>query len=870
VKLLNLFRRRRLERDLARELRYHVERRVDDMMRSGMTEAEARRQAAIEFGGIPQVQENVRDMWMWAWLETLIRDVRYAARTLARSWTFTLGAGGILALGIGANTAIFSVVNTVLIRPLAYPDADRIVSVETRWTNNAHAGHEVSGPDFLDWQARTDIFDLLAHAYGEDDVATVVGERGEFANFRYVSPDFFAVFGQPPAAGKLLTRQEALGPEQRPAVAVVAHDWAEAHFGSAQAAVGKPLKVYNLALQIVGVAAPGFRYPDTTNIWIPSYPTPTDRESRSDEFYSVVGKLKAGVAVAAAQATMRTVGEESARRYQENRFKAVALASLQDRLSSNVRRTLWVLMGAVGVVLLIACANIANLLLARSAGRAREIALRAALGAGRGRVIRQLLTENLVLTALATAAGVILARLLLDGLVAIAPPGLPRVEEVHVDGTVLAFALALSIASTLIFGLVPAFTASRLDLAEAMKSGSPRAAGGASRRLRATLVVAEVALSVMLLAAAGLLLRSFLVLNHVDLGFATDRVLTAYTQYVVSNAQDRRLRMDFYRDLLARVRAVPGVVAASGANFLPLGREIRPSVDYLVQGRADAAPESRLKAEYQVITPDYFKTLGIPLRAGREFTDADTPETLQVAVINETLARTAFPGQSAIGQRIRLQTMKDWMEIVGVAADTRWHDPSQAPAPELFTGSMQGRGGSLSLFVRTSSDDEGTVKSLDALLRSANTSVPVRFETMDDLFASALAYPRLRTQLIAIFAGIAALLAAVGIFSVLAYIVGQRTSELAVRRVVGAGVGDVVRLVIGEGMRLIVLGLAIGLLGSLAVAKSLEGLLFEISPWDLWTYVGAVAVLGIAALLATVLPAMRAATIDPLLALRHQ
>jgi putative ABC transport system permease protein len=868
VKLLNLFRRRRLERDLARELKYHVERRVDDMMRSGLTEAEARRQAAIEFGGVPQVQENVRDMWMWAWLETLIRDVRYAVRTLARSWTFTLGAGGILALGIGANTAIFSVVNTVLIRPLAYPDAARIVSVETRWTNNAHAGQEVSGPDFLDWQARTDIFDLLAHAYGEDDVATVVGERGEFANFRYVSTDFFAVFGQPPAAGKLLTRQEALARQTRPSIAVVAYDWAEAHFGSAQAAIGKPLKVYNLTLQIVGVAAPGFRYPDSTNIWIPS--DPTDNESRGDEFYSVVGKLKAGIGVESARAAMRSVGEESARRYQENRFKTVALTSLQDRLSSNVRRTLWVLMGAVGVVLLIACANIANLLLARSAGRAREIALRAALGAGRGRVIRQLLTENLVLTALATTAGVILARLLLDGLIAVAPPNLPRVEEVHVDGTVLGFALVLSIASTLIFGLVPALTASRLDLADAMKSGSPRTVGGTSRRLRATLVVAEVALSVILLAAAGLFLRSFQVLNHVDLGFTTDRVLTAYTQYVVSNTQERRARMDFYRDLLARVRAVPGVVAASGANFLPLGREIRPSVDYLVQGRTEAEPQSRLKAEYQVITPDYFKTLGIPLRAGREFADTDTPETLQVAVINETLARTAFPGQSAIGQRIRLATMKDWMEIVGVAADTRWHDPSQPPASELFTGSMQGRGGSLSLFVRTSSDDEATVKSLDALLRSANTTVPVRFETMDDLFASALAYPRLRTQLIAIFAGIAALLAAVGIFSVLAYIVGQRTSELAVRRVVGAGVGDVVRLVIGEGMRLIVLGLAIGLLGSLAVAKSLEGLLFEISPWDLWTYVGAVSVLGIAALLATVLPAMRAATIDPLMALRHQ
>jgi putative ABC transport system permease protein len=870
ARILNLFRwrRDRLEADLARELQYHIDRRVDDMMKKGLSETEARRQASIEFGGVAQVQEDVRDTWIWRSLDALVLDVRYSIRGLVKSWGFALGTGAVLALGLGATLAIFSVVNTVLLQPLAYPDAERIVSVETFWTNTGRPSQDVSGPDFLDWQAQNDVFETMAHFSGEEDVAIVAGDHAEFANDMYVSPDFFAVFGQPASAGRLLTERDVPTGNALPTVVVVRHHWAETHFGSAEAAIGTTIAVYGTPMQIVGVAARGFSYPGTTDLWSPWR---TSRTNRSASDFHVVGKLKAGVDLTRAQAQMRTIGDNLARRYPENRLKTVTLIPLQERLTGNVQVMLWVLLGAVLVVLLIACANIANLLLARAAVRTREIALRASLGAGRGRLVRQLLTESCVLGAFAAAAGLTLASMLVRGLVALSPGDLPRLDDVRIDMTVLQFALGLSIVSTLLFGLVPAIHASRLDLSHALKQGGSKGAtAGGGPRLRAALVVAEVALSVILLVAAGLLLRSFQVLQQVDLGFTTERVLVAYTQYPTSNEEDRRNRTRFYADLLERLRAVPGVSAAAGVSFLPMGREYRSASDYFVQGRPEGQPGERPKAELNAITPGYFKTLGIPIRAGREFDRTDTRERPWVAIVNETLARDAFPGESPLGKHLRRGANAPWMEIVGVVADTRWQDPSQPPPSVIFAASAQGVGGSLSILARTSLDEESLASTLRTLLHDADPTVPVRFETMEELFADALAYPRFRTQLIGAFAGVAALLAAVGIFSVLAYLVGQRTREIAVRRAVGAKAADVVRLIVGQGLRLIAVGLIVGLAGALAVARLLEGLLYEISPWDVGTYLGALVVLGVAALLATLIPAIRAATIDPLIALQQE
>jgi putative ABC transport system permease protein len=870
ARILNLFRRRRdrLERDLDRELRYHVDRRVDDMMKNGSSEAEARRQAYMEFGGVAQVQEEVRETWIWRWLDALARDVRYAARSLTRSWGFTLGAAAILALAIGANTAIFSVVNTVLLQPLPYRDAERIVSVETFWTNTGRASQDVSGADFLDWQAQNDVFETMAASYGVADDVVVVGGRAVFANDQYVSPDYFAVFGQTASAGRLLTKEDLPAGDAQPVVAVVAHHWAVTHFGSDEAAIGKTIEIYGSAKQIVGVVAPGFRHPGATDIWAPWPMSDADRNLYN---YHAVGRLKPGVELSRAQAQMRTIGDNLARQYPENRLKTVALVPLQERLTGSLQVTLWALMSAVAVVWLIACANVANLLLARAAGRAREIALRAALGAGRARVMRQLLTESCVLAGVAGLAGVLLASLLVRALVASSPATLPRLDEVRVDTTVPLFALGLSLLSTVIFGLAPALQASRLDLSDALKQGGSKGtASGASTRFRSALVVAEVALSVILLATAGLLWRSLQALQNVDLGFATERVLVAYTEYAVEEDRESiRARSRFYTDVLDRLRAVPGVSAAAGVAYLGMGREPRAPRDYFIQGRTEGQPGARPQAELHAITPDYFKTMQIPNRMGRDFDRTDTPDRPLVAIVNEALARAAFPGESPLGQRIRMNSRSPWMDIVGVVADTRWQDPSQPPPPVVFVPTTQDWGNSPSILARSSLDEASLAPTLRTLLHDADPTVPVRFETMEELFDSALAYPRFRTRVLGLFAGAAALLAAVGIFSVLAYLVGQRAREIAVRRAVGARTADVIRLVVGQGLRSVAVGLVLGLAGALALARLLGGLLYEIGPWDVRAYLGAVTVLGVVALLATVIPAIRAATISPLRALQE-
>jgi hypothetical protein len=522
-----------LEADLDRELRYDMDRRVDDMMKNGSSEAEARRQASIEFGGVAQIQEEVRDTWIWRWLDALVFDVRYSIRGLVKSWGFALGTGTVLALGIGATIAIFSVVNTVLLQPLPYPDAERIVSVETLWTNTGRASQNVSGPDFLDWQAQNDVFERMAVSFGYTDEAVIVGDRAIFANAAFVSAEFFAVFGQTASAGRLLAEDDI--PEEYAAhgtVAVVAYHWAATHFGSADAAIGKTITVYGGVMEIVGVAAPGFRYPDSTDIWVPDRTT-HNAHNRSDHTYQAVGKLRGDVDVTRGQAQMRTIGDRLAQQYPENRFKSVTVIPLQERLTGNLQPTLWVLMSAVGVVWLIACANIANLLLARAAGRTREIALRAALGAGRGRVVRQLLTESCVLAAAAGLAGLLLASTLVRALAALSPANLPGIDELRMDtpsscsrsGSRCCRRCSSDCAGT-------AWLAARpVGCIEAgWLEGDGTRAGA---RLRSALVVAEVALSVILLITAGLLLRSFQTLQHVDLGFTKSRVLVAYTEYAV-------------------------------------------------------------------------------------------------------------------------------------------------------------------------------------------------------------------------------------------------------------------------------------------------------------------------------------------------
>ncbi|MGH7346104.1 MAG: ADOP family duplicated permease [Candidatus Rokuibacteriota bacterium] len=880
ARFLNLFRRRRdrLERDLDRELQYHVDRRANELTTAGLTEADARRRARIELGGVAQVQEAVRDAWTHQWLDAVVRDVRYAMRTLRKSWGFTLGAGAVLALTIGANVAIFSVVNSVLLQPLPYPDAGRLVSIETVWTNTGRASLDVSGPDFHDWRARSDVFETMAAYSGGDNTGdnttTRVGDRAVLAHARFVSEDFFALVGQAASAGRLLTEKDIPpeGPDPVPAVAVVAHRWAVTHFGSAQAALGQNISRSG-RLEIVGVAAPEFSYPRGVDLWIP-FPIAKRETQRGQYNYRAVARLKPGVGLARAQAQMRTIGEALARQYPEDRLKAVRVLSLHERVTGNLQATLWILMAAVAVVWVIGCVNIANLLLARASNRMREMALRAALGAGRGRVIRQLLTESCVLAGAAALTGLVLASMLVQGVVALAPADLPRLDEVRMDVTVVLFALGLSLVSTMIFGLVPALHVSRLDLSDGLKQGGSKATGArTATRLRSALVVAEVALSVVLLAAAGLLLRSFQALQDQDLGFTTERVLVANTEYPVGeDGAEIPARIRFYQGVLDRLRAVPGVHSAAGAAYLGMGREPRAPRDYFIEGQPERRPGERPQAEHYAITSDYFKTLAIPVLAGRDFAPTDTTDRPGIAIINQTLARVAFPGESPLGKRLRISNGRSapWMEIVGVVGDTRWQDPMQPAPPAFFTPSTQGWGNSLAILARTSVDERSLVSTLRTLLNEADPTVPIQFETLEELFGARLTYPRFRTQVIGLFAGVAALLAAVGIFSVLAYLVGQRTRELAVRRALGASAANVIGLIMAPGLRLVAAGLVLGLAGATASARLLSGLLYEITPWDVRAYVGTIAVLSGVALLAILVPGIRAATIPPVTVLQQE
>lgn len=873
-RVLNIlpWRRARLEHELDRELHDHLDRRIDALLAEGLTAAEARQQAQRELGGLPQVREAVRDTWTWPWLDALVRDLRHASRSLARNWGFAAGAGAILALAIGTSTAVFSVFHAVLLTPLPYPDAERLVAIETLWPATGELTPAVSGPDFLDWRARSDVFEITAASYGNTDDAVLVGGRAVFANDRFVTSDFFAVFGQTAAAGRLLTERDVPSGDAEPTVAVVAHQWALTHFGSAQAALGQTVTVYATRLEIVGVAAPGFRYPGATDIWAP-WRVAGDPASRNSHDYQAVAKLSKTTTFRQAQVQLRTIGDALAREHPDARLKTAALTPLHERVTGEASTTLWAAMMSVIVVWLIACANVANLQLARATGRAREIAMRAALGAGRSHVVRLLVTEGGLLALAAGLVGVLLASALVAAIVAWPPVDLPQVGDPRIDGTVVTFALGLSAAATVLFGLVPALQVSRLDLSAAMKqAGSAATASLASTTLRSVLVVAEVALSVVLLAAAGLLLRSLQALERTDLGFRTEGILVATSEYAVTGTpSDLRARTAFYDEVLGRLRAVPGVRAASGVAYLGMGREPRALRDVAVLGRPEAPPGERPQAEFHAVTADFFRTLEIPLRAGRDFDATDTMDRPQVAIINDALARAAFGGASPLGQRIRSGSARSpWMEIVGVVGDSRWQDPSRPAPPVIYAASSQGVGNSLAILARTTEPDPTIATALREFMRRANPAVPVRFETMDDLLDDTLQYPRLRSQATAVFAAGASMLAALGVFSVLGVLVGQRTRELAVRRALGAGSGEMVALIVRQGLRLVGIGLVLGLAAALPVAHLLTGWLYAVSPWDVRTYLAATALLGASGLLATVLPALRAVAIPPIVVLHQE
>lgn len=802
-------------------------------------------------------------------------DLKAAFRSLAKNPGFTLLALLVMALGMGANTAVFSVVDTVLLKPLAYRDADRIVTIRNYWEKTARTSASISAPDFHDWHDQSNLFDAMA-MYNTSESSLVEGARAEYAQVTQVSTEFFPVFQIQPIAGRLFNADE-----QKPGsngAAILSAAYAGSHFASFADAIGKTVRYEEKSLTVVGVMPPGFEYPQKTAVWYPENTIFPENRYRSGHNYRAIGRLKAGVSVAGAQAQMKTIATRLEQLYPaSNSSKNVTVDRLRDSLVNNVRFTLYVLLGAVGLVLLIACANIANLLLARATGRVRELAIRAAVGASRGRLIRQMIVESAVLAIAAGAAGLALAIWGVRAIKLLAPGDVPRLADASIDGSVMAFTFGISLVCALLFGLAPALAASRIDLNETLKQGGTKSViGGGSGRLRGALVVAEIALSVVLLTGAGLLVRSFDALLNVDLGFRPQKILVADVS-VPSGSEEEGLKraIPFHRDLLAAVRSLPGVISAGATLALPGNARSDGSywIDHLPppEQMSVNAPQ----AVFSVMSPGTLSTLGIPLKAGRDFEERDTYAAPFAVIINQALARQSFPGQDPIGRMLfcgfDFDSIKG-MRIVGVAADVRQSGPDSAPRPEILMPYSQHpmAAGGLTLLARTTADPELLADAVRRKIQERDAEVPVRFSTMEAAVAEGVAAPRFRMTLLGLFAALATCLAMAGVYGVISYDVGRRSSEIGLRMALGAEGRDVLGMVLGQGLRLALIGLALGLAGALAATRLLRSFLFEVQPADPLTYVVVAAGLCFVALAACYIPARRAMRVDPLIALRQE
>jgi len=808
-------------------------------------------------------------------MDSLIQDLRYTWRSLRRQPAFVLLAVATLALGIGANAAIFTVINAVLLRPLAYPNAERVVAIMNLWRNTGVRG-TVSAPDFHDWHDTAQSFAAMAYYAGGETSVSVEG-ASDYATAMRVTPGFFAVFGVNPQAGRVFEpRDETPG---SPFAAVIGHEFWMRRFGGQRSAIGSTVSFGERTFTIVGVMPPGFRSPGQTDVWVPAWIIP-ETTSRAAHNYRVVGRLKQGVGLEQAQTEMTALAARLEAEYPaSNATKSAAVVSLQDQLVGDTRSTLYLLVAAVALVLVIACANVANLLLARATARSNEIAVRAALGAARARLLRQFLTESVALASAAGVVGVILARWGVAALIAIAPQTLPRLSEVRVDVPVFGFALVVAMVSSVFVGMLPALQASRANLNTSLRHGGRGSVlGGGGSRLRASLVVAEMALAVALVVGASLLIRSFLALGDVDLGFETDRLLVLETSVPSLDAAGARRATAFYEQLLPRLADMPGVKAVAAARGLPAARSRfghESNGGYWLEGGDDPRTAGvRLpQASFTVVTPNFFRTMAIPLQRGRDFSARDRDTAPFVAIVNEALVRQAFGDADPIGRRIACGLdSSEFMTIVGVVGNVRSRDPSRSPAPEIYMPFLQHQrtATALAIIARTAADPMGVATAFRDAIRAANPNVPVRATTMTEVLATAVATPRFRTLLVGIFAALALALAMAGVYGVMAYAVSRRTSEIGVRIAMGASRPAILGLVLRQGLRLAAAGIAIGSALAFALGQALRGMLFAVAPTDPVVFGGVPLLLLATAAAAIAVPALRASRIDPIQALRME
>jgi putative ABC transport system permease protein len=883
ARLFGLFHRRRREREFAEELASHLAFHIEDNLRAGMSPEEARRQALIKLGGVTLTQERYREQRGLPMLETFLQDLRFGLRMLRKNPGFSLIAILTLALGIGANTAIFSVVNGVLLRALPYYEPERLVMV---WADRpilqaqiGIADIPVAVADFVDWRNQNQVFEQMA-AMRPGRMNLTGGGEPESVVGLSASASLFPLLGARLAVGRALLPEEDQPGANR--VVVISHGLWQRRYGADPQLIGQKITLNDEAYTVIGVAAPDFQFPrrgelpsyytspKQVDLYLPLAFTPEQMNNRRDTILVVIARRKPGVGLGQASAEMNALARRLTEQYpQTNTDKRVRLAPLQQQVVGKTQTALLILLGTVGCVLLIACANVANLLLARAAGRQKEIALRAALGASQGRVVRQLLTESLLLAFAGGAAGLLLARWGVKLLLAMAPDNLPRAYDIRLDTRVAGFTVFVSLLTGIVFGLLPALQAAKTDLGVTLKEGGRDATGLLRRRLRGFLVVSEVALAFVLLIGAGLLIRSFARLTEVDPGLDPRGVLTMDIVLPYAKYKDGR-SVAFFQQTLERVRTLPGVEAAATVSPLPLsgGQYI---TGFGIEGRP-LPTEHTFSAGNRLISPDFFKTFRVPLIKGRLLAESDGAKAPPVVVINESLARRYFANEDPLGKRITFNGDATRV-IVGVVGDVKHSALDEEANPQIYRSiaQLQSPPTSMSLAVRTSGDPMQMLAAVRGQVWAGDKNQPVtNIETMEGLLAKSVAPRRFNLLLLGVFALVGLALAGVGLYGVMSYTVTQRTREIGVRMAMGAQPGDVLRLVIGEGMKLVLIGALLGLGGALALTRLLTTLLFGVSATDPLTFIVIAALLIIVALLACWLPARRATKVDPMIALRHE
>ena len=862
-------RRKELERGLVEEIRFHIDQQTEKNRRAGMDPAEARRQALLRFGGVERTKESTRDEVRPALLEDTARDVRHGLRVLQSAPAFTAAALITLALGIGATSAIFSVVRTVVWTPLPYHDPDRVVTV---WeTNRGGSVRNVIAPaNFVAWRERSRTLEHLGMV-GPANMAMIVNGQPLDVGGLAVSSDVFRALGVQPALGRAYTSEE----DASNAVIVLSHEFWQSRLTGREDVLNMTISTDNGPRTVIGVMPPRFTIAGAKANFLAPYGQTLDqlRAVRGRGSSYAIARLRDGVSFEQAYSEMRSIFADLEREEpQRNARRTVMLFGVQEQMVGDLRPALTALVGAVLLVLLVACVNVANLLLARSAAREREVGMRSALGADRPRLVRQMLTESVVLAIGGGIAGTTVAALCHRGLLALVGDRIPipRLDQLSLDFTVVAFTMLTALATGVLFGVVPAFV-STSHASEALRDGGRHGGGRRLHRVLRTLVVAEVAVSLLLLAGAGLLMRSFLKLQSVDPGFRAEGVLTAAVQ-LPGTRYDPSRATNFFQDSLSRIAALPGVAHAAGASCMPVPFACI-GTSFWRADRPRPADGQAPSSHVRPVTPGFFRTLGIPQVAGRDFSDSDTVDSTPVAIVSEELVRQQFPDGSPLGRRLRINVDHangredvEWT-IVGVVGNTR--SSLDGPVRQtIFIPRTQRPGTGITFFVRTRQDPMSLATTVTRTMHGMEAEAPVEIRALEDVIGATIARPRAISVLVGVFALVALALGAVGVYGVMAYSVRERTREIGVRMALGATAVSVFRLVIGQALRLVAIGVAIGLVAAGALTGLLERLLFDVEPLDPWTFAGTALLLLVVAAIASYLPARRGMRMAPIDALR--